>query len=553
MPHLAVSWDSQLVEKRALSASMVVGRSSECDIVIRDVHLSRRHCKIDSSDGAWCVVDMDSKNGLLVNGQRVNRQLLADGDVLRMGKEGRLRITFYEAPLPPEDQCLTLASPVRFRPSDPGDTMDGTVAGFTLLEPGEGAGVGSVGRFPSPQPQPRTPAAYERDDVARMISALVSSSWDSIYEQARQKAQLEHATTSADSDRPPTAPRRRPDQPVDLSLQVQSDGQSESAVAISMTQSPMRVNSATQVGQPIAPGPEHTSITAPTEPAVPHWVASASLPAPVPVTPPAAAPAVEQWMTDSPGSLVADVPQIMPEKLPIVAAMAPAPEVTRTLPRPQPRHWGDLLARPRMLSGVAALVGLTLMCLSPWYAMRRSQSRTPARPVESAMYSGTATIEHPTVDDTSSSQWKAWPPAEIAPALAPAPNSETVVPQPPGPSSTELTSAPTSQPAQDVVAQSPATQPVAPGLMSASGAATAATSDSTSQIATLPMDGSAQPAVTISSDLSLGLDNPFGPAADERQAAVDSGTTGDGTASLLDMEVAPATAIPDAINPGPAQ
>jgi hypothetical protein len=50
----------------------VVGRSRECDIVLGDSNVSRRHAEIrPGAGGQWTVADLGSTNGVLVNGRRV--------------------------------------------------------------------------------------------------------------------------------------------------------------------------------------------------------------------------------------------------------------------------------------------------------------------------------------------------------------------------------------------------------------------------------------------------------------------------------------------------
>jgi hypothetical protein len=67
------------------SDGLLVGRSDTCDIVFRNREVSRRHAYF-YPDGQTCwVEDLGSRNGILVNGQRVERQKLRDGDVVDIG------------------------------------------------------------------------------------------------------------------------------------------------------------------------------------------------------------------------------------------------------------------------------------------------------------------------------------------------------------------------------------------------------------------------------------------------------------------------------------
>jgi hypothetical protein len=64
---------------------VVLGRSSECDISVDDPNVSRRHAEIRHEDGAYWIVDLDSTNGVTVNGKRVDRARLAPEDDILIG------------------------------------------------------------------------------------------------------------------------------------------------------------------------------------------------------------------------------------------------------------------------------------------------------------------------------------------------------------------------------------------------------------------------------------------------------------------------------------
>ncbi len=64
---------------------LLVGRSSPCDIVFRSRQVSRRHAYF-YCDGESCYVeDLGSRNGLLVNGRKVEKEVLQDGDIVDIG------------------------------------------------------------------------------------------------------------------------------------------------------------------------------------------------------------------------------------------------------------------------------------------------------------------------------------------------------------------------------------------------------------------------------------------------------------------------------------
>lgn len=63
-----------------------IGRSRECDIVLDDVGISRRHADIRPGPDGWTVEDLGSTNGVIVNGQEVRgAQPLHPGDRIELG------------------------------------------------------------------------------------------------------------------------------------------------------------------------------------------------------------------------------------------------------------------------------------------------------------------------------------------------------------------------------------------------------------------------------------------------------------------------------------
>jgi hypothetical protein len=78
-----LTWDGQRmrVDKRRV----VLGRSRECDIQVEDANVSRRHAELRQEGTAFWIVDLDSTNGLEVNGKRVKRAKLDPGDTFTVG------------------------------------------------------------------------------------------------------------------------------------------------------------------------------------------------------------------------------------------------------------------------------------------------------------------------------------------------------------------------------------------------------------------------------------------------------------------------------------
>ncbi|MGI8574191.1 MAG: FhaA domain-containing protein [Egibacteraceae bacterium] len=68
-----------------VDGSALMGRLPECDVTISDTSVSRRHARILREHGRWLVEDLGSTNGVRVNGAKVGRAPLDDGDQIELG------------------------------------------------------------------------------------------------------------------------------------------------------------------------------------------------------------------------------------------------------------------------------------------------------------------------------------------------------------------------------------------------------------------------------------------------------------------------------------
>jgi len=69
-----------------LKKSLLVGRRESCDIVLRFSNVSAHHCQLTVNGGYWYVRDLQSRNGVKVNGMRTIDKRLDPGDVLSIAK-----------------------------------------------------------------------------------------------------------------------------------------------------------------------------------------------------------------------------------------------------------------------------------------------------------------------------------------------------------------------------------------------------------------------------------------------------------------------------------
>jgi predicted component of type VI protein secretion system len=78
---------------------LLLGRHPECDIQIESRKISRRHCCIAQVNDYLVVRDLDSTNGIRINGVRVLEGQLHDGDEVTIGGS-RYRVTWDDNPPP---------------------------------------------------------------------------------------------------------------------------------------------------------------------------------------------------------------------------------------------------------------------------------------------------------------------------------------------------------------------------------------------------------------------------------------------------------------------
>lgn len=76
-------------------AVTVLGRGSDCDIVINDSGISRRHLEIQITPERVIAKGLGSTNGTYVEGHRTDAATLVDGNQITIG---RTRILFWAAP-----------------------------------------------------------------------------------------------------------------------------------------------------------------------------------------------------------------------------------------------------------------------------------------------------------------------------------------------------------------------------------------------------------------------------------------------------------------------
>jgi anti-sigma regulatory factor (Ser/Thr protein kinase) len=106
MPKLKLKITRKISESYDLGGAVTIGRGEENDIVLLDGAISRLHAVIVRDRDRFAIRDNNSANGVHVNGTKVDRQVLEEGDLIQLGKKKLL---------------FEVESPVT---EEPGETID---------------------------------------------------------------------------------------------------------------------------------------------------------------------------------------------------------------------------------------------------------------------------------------------------------------------------------------------------------------------------------------------------------------------------------------------
>src|SRR5262245_46975511 len=80
---------------------LLIGRSADC-LLQFDPHIERvvstRHAVIQAESDGYYLIDQQSRNGTFLNGNRVNRAKLSNGDVIQFGVQGPHAVVAIQRP-----------------------------------------------------------------------------------------------------------------------------------------------------------------------------------------------------------------------------------------------------------------------------------------------------------------------------------------------------------------------------------------------------------------------------------------------------------------------
>jgi pSer/pThr/pTyr-binding forkhead associated (FHA) protein len=111
--YLLISRGGKVLTRVTLGQRTLIGRSEHNDVCLPSPYLSRHHAVIVGTPEGYYVVDLNSVNGLQVNGRAVERAVLCDQDLLAVGPF-RLKLQIPEwlaqgSPLPEAESLADTA------------------------------------------------------------------------------------------------------------------------------------------------------------------------------------------------------------------------------------------------------------------------------------------------------------------------------------------------------------------------------------------------------------------------------------------------------------
>ena len=65
---------------------LTIGRNTKAGLPMMRSWVSRDHCRIIKVEADWQVEDAESQNGIRVNGEKTDKRLLRNGDIIQVGK-----------------------------------------------------------------------------------------------------------------------------------------------------------------------------------------------------------------------------------------------------------------------------------------------------------------------------------------------------------------------------------------------------------------------------------------------------------------------------------
>lgn len=144
-------------------AKVTIGRAETCTLVLNDPDVSREHAEVMRDLDGVTIKNLESKNGVVVQGNSVQQRRLRDGDEIMLGKT---RLLFEE----PADQMLLALANEADRPLPPEPSALETKTSTVSKPPSEPPAAAPQSRPPSP---PQDKRSFDADLVIYSLAAAI--------------------------------------------------------------------------------------------------------------------------------------------------------------------------------------------------------------------------------------------------------------------------------------------------------------------------------------------------------------------------------------------
>ena len=84
-----------------LKGSVLIGSDPKCTVHIDSLAIQPQHARLDTQGDTSVLVDLDTEAGTFINNAPIKKQMLKDGDVIRIGKH---LLTYHYESVPLEDE-----------------------------------------------------------------------------------------------------------------------------------------------------------------------------------------------------------------------------------------------------------------------------------------------------------------------------------------------------------------------------------------------------------------------------------------------------------------
>ena len=92
MPKVIIKQGPGTGNEYTIEQAVILGRLDTNDIPVHDAKASREHAKIYRQGEQYAIVDLNSSNGTFVNGEKITKRILKNGDEISIGT---VRLVFF--------------------------------------------------------------------------------------------------------------------------------------------------------------------------------------------------------------------------------------------------------------------------------------------------------------------------------------------------------------------------------------------------------------------------------------------------------------------------